>query len=204
MNERLQSSTSYPINFFMADSTDHVSPKTGLTVTVTLSKNGAAFAACSGTVTEISNGWYSLAGNATDRNTVGELLVHAEGTGADNFDGKFVIIPWNPFDANLGIDRYRAEINYINDTNDEYSVTWFKNGSRITSGITSPTIQVIKRSDGTDLVASTAMSQIGSTASYKYDEATNKQTAGEAYLVLTSATIDGSSRSDSWLLGRDP
>lgn len=203
MNERLQSSTSHPINFYMASSDDHITPKTGLTPTVTLSKNGGAFAACAGAVTEISNGWYSLAGNATDRATLGELLLHAEATGADNFDGKFVIIPWNPFDANLGIDRYRAEISLIKDTDDEYSVTWFKNGSRITSGVTSPTIQVVKRSDGTDLVASTAMTEIGTTESFKYNEVTNKQTAGEAYLVLTSATIDGSSRSDSWILGRD-
>lgn len=94
---RKQSSTSYPIPFFMVDSSDHVTAKTGLTVTVTLSKNGGAFAAVAGAVSEIGNGWYALAGNATDRNTLGELLVHASASGADPFDGQYSIVDFDPF-----------------------------------------------------------------------------------------------------------
>ena len=94
---RKQSTTTYPINFLMVDSTDHITAKTGLTVTVTLSKNGAAFGAAAGAVTEISNGWYSLAGNATDRNTLGELLVHASATGADPTDMQYAIVEYDPF-----------------------------------------------------------------------------------------------------------
>jgi len=94
---RQKSSTSYPINFLMVDATDHVTGKTGLTPTVTLSKNGAAFAAAAGAVTEISSGWYSLAGNATDRNTLGELLVHAVASGADPFDIQYAIVDYDPF-----------------------------------------------------------------------------------------------------------
>lgn len=94
---RKQSSTAYPMNFFMADSADHIAGKTGLTPTVTISKNGAAFAAPSGAVTEIGNGWYSLAGNATDRNTLGELLLHAEAEGADLTDEKYTIESHDPF-----------------------------------------------------------------------------------------------------------
>src|SRR5690606_6186465 len=63
-------------------------------------------------------------------------------------------------------DVYHADIQLtVDDSNsqDEYTVIWFLNGTRITSGITSPTIQVIKRSDGTDLVASTPMTEIGTT-----------------------------------------
>ena len=37
-------------------------------------------------MSEIGNGWYALAGNATDRNTAGDLLVHATATGADPAD----------------------------------------------------------------------------------------------------------------------
>lgn len=103
-------------------------------------------------------------------------------------------------------DLYSADIQYTVDaanTQDELTVTWFKNGVRQTSGITVPTIQVVKRADGTDLIASTTPTQIGSTGSYKYDEATNRLTAGEAALVIVTATIDGSTRSFSRLIGRD-
>ena len=65
----------------MVDDTDHISGKTGLTPTVTLSKNGGGFNAASGAVTELGGGLYALAGNATDRNTLGELWIHAEATG---------------------------------------------------------------------------------------------------------------------------
>jgi hypothetical protein len=81
-----QSSSNRVIPFFMVSSTDHIAGKTGLTPTVTISKNGAAFAAPSGAIAEIGSGWYRIAGNATDSNTVGSLLVHATGTGADPYD----------------------------------------------------------------------------------------------------------------------
>lgn len=101
---------------------------------------------------------------------------------------------------------YAAQIDFSDDeanTQDEYSVQWFKNGAPVTSGITSPTIQVIKRADGTDLVASAAMTQIGSTGAYKYDEATNRITSGEAVLVQVQATIDGSARTWRKVISRD-
>lgn len=101
-------------------------------------------------------------------------------------------------------DVYHAEINLcIDDANsqDEYGARWFKNGVRVTSGITSPLIQVVKRSDGTDLIAETAMTQVGSTGAYKYDATTTaRTTAGEAVLVSVKATIDGSQRIfDRWI-----
>lgn len=99
MKQRQQSTTSYPIVFLMVDSTDHITGKTGLTPTVTLSKNGAAFGAAAGAVSEIGSGWYALAGNATDRSTLGPLAFHATGTGADPADDLYVIVPWDPFDS---------------------------------------------------------------------------------------------------------
>ena len=100
-------------------------------------------------------------------------------------------------------DVYHALIEYtFDDPVDEYTVTWFKNGERVTAGITSPTIQVVKRADGTDLVASTAMTQIGSTGSYKYDESSDVITVDESYLAITAATIDAGSRSFACLIGR--
>lgn len=72
---------------------------TGLTPTVTVSKNGGAFAAISGGMSEIANNWYSLALNSTDTNTLGDLVYNFstgtpdaesqrdEITGVDPLDG---------------------------------------------------------------------------------------------------------------------
>ncbi len=54
--------------FMMVDGTDHVTPETGLTVTATRSLDGAAFAACANSVTEVSDGWYKINLAATDLN----------------------------------------------------------------------------------------------------------------------------------------
>ncbi len=96
---RKQSDTTYPLFFFMVDSTDHVTGKTGLSPTVTISKNGGSFASPSGAVSEVGNGLYKVAGNATDSNTVGELWIHATGTAADPTDTSYTIVAYDPFDA---------------------------------------------------------------------------------------------------------
>jgi hypothetical protein len=101
---------------------------------------------------------------------------------------------------------YTADIHFTVDeanTQDEYTVTWFKNGARITSGVTSPTIQVVARSNGADLIAATAMTEIGSTESFKKDEGTARTTGGEAYLVIAAGTIDAGARSFARIVSRD-
>lgn len=104
-------------------------------------------------------------------------------------------------------DLYHADIHFTRDetnSQDEYELTWFKNGVRQTSGITVPTIQVIKRADGADLIASTTPTQIGSTGSYKYDATgANRLTRGQAALVVVTATIDSATRTFSRMIGRD-
>jgi hypothetical protein len=71
---------------FMTDSSDHISGKTGLTLTITASKDGGAFASISPTVTERGSGWYSLALTTSNTDTVGDLSLHATATGADPTD----------------------------------------------------------------------------------------------------------------------
>lgn len=93
------SSTAKPLLFLMIDSTDHLSGKTGLTPTVTISKNGAAFAAPAGAVTELANGWYKCAGNATDTDTLGPLVLHATASGADPVDDTFTVVAYDPDDT---------------------------------------------------------------------------------------------------------
>jgi len=97
-----QSTTTYALVFLMVDSTDHVTGKTGLTPTVTLSKNGGAFASPTGAVSEIANGWYKVAGNATDNATLGPLILHATGTAADPTDVVYTVVLDMPGVAQTG------------------------------------------------------------------------------------------------------
>jgi len=105
-------------------------------------------------------------------------------------------------------NTYFADINYnMDDINlkDEFTVCWYKNGAP-TSGFTSPTIRIVNRTDGTDFLASTAMSGIGSPAlAAKYDTQSTSQRLleGEAYLVQTTANIDSAVRSWHRLVSRD-
>lgn len=99
-----QSSTAYPLVFLMIDSADHVSAKTGLSPTVTISKAGAAFGSPAGAVTEIANGWYKVAGNATDTATLGSLILHASAGGADPTDIIYEVVAHDVQDAvHLGL-----------------------------------------------------------------------------------------------------
>jgi hypothetical protein len=69
--------------FGMVDSTDHRTPKTGLTISAYVSKDAAAFAAIAGTVAEISNGIYQLDAAAGDMN--GDMVIFRfTATGADD------------------------------------------------------------------------------------------------------------------------
>lgn len=91
-----QSSTAQPLVFLLVSSTDKSTGVTGITPTVTISKNGGAFASPAGAVTEIANGFYKVAGNATDTNTLGPLILHATGTGADPRDMIYPVVADDP------------------------------------------------------------------------------------------------------------
>ncbi len=80
----------------MVSAADHIAPATGKTPTVTISKNGAAFATPAGAVTEVGSGWYSVAGNAIDTDTLGPLLLHATAAGADPTDEQYDVVQFNP------------------------------------------------------------------------------------------------------------
>lgn len=78
--------------FKMISSTDHVTAKTGLTITAQRSLDGAAFASCANSATEVANGWYVIALAATDTNAdMGIFLFTA--TGADNADFPAIFQP---------------------------------------------------------------------------------------------------------------
>jgi len=109
-----------------------------------------------------------------------------------------------------GENVYHADIHFTVDTantQDEYTITWFKNGVRITAGITVPTLSVLKRADGTELLNAGPVTptQIGASGSWKYDETTaaNRMTAGESGVAVVTATIDAASRNFARVISRD-
>lgn len=91
--------TARPLLFLLVLASDHISPATGLAPTVTLSKNGGSFAAPSGAVTEVGNGWYQVAANASDNATLGPLLLHATADTADPVDEVYEVVAYDPGDA---------------------------------------------------------------------------------------------------------
>jgi hypothetical protein len=84
---------------YLVSSTDHVTPKTGLTLAITASKDGAAFASISPTVTERGNGWYTVALTAAHTDTLGDLAIRATGTGADEAAVLMQVVAYDFADA---------------------------------------------------------------------------------------------------------
>ena len=69
--------------FLMVDSTDHRTPKTGLTVTGYVSIDAAAFGACATSIVEVANGYYQYDAQAADLNG-GTCTFRFAATGADD------------------------------------------------------------------------------------------------------------------------
>lgn len=80
--------TGFP--FQMLDSSGN--PKTGLTVTTTISKDDAAFGATTNAATELGNGWYWISFTATEMNA-NAVVFHASATGANNTDLTLLMVP---------------------------------------------------------------------------------------------------------------
>lgn len=107
----ITSSASYVRLFIMVSAGDHISPITGLTPTVLISKNGGSLAAAVGTVAEVGSGFYKISLSSSDTTTFGELGYHVLGTGADPTDFvDQVILADLTNGASLGITRLDAAI----------------------------------------------------------------------------------------------
>ncbi|MCG3176986.1 MAG: hypothetical protein MOGMAGMI_01950 [Candidatus Omnitrophica bacterium] len=122
---KAKQSTAKNVMVLMVDSTDHVTGKAGLTLTITASKDGGAFASISPTVTERGNGWYSLALTASHTDTLGDLALHISGAAADPADMVLLVearsvddvLPTASYTApdNAGIAANGAAIAALND-----------------------------------------------------------------------------------------
>lgn len=86
----LKQSTVYTRTFLMVQTSDHLTPITGATVTVNISKAGAAGGAAAGAVSQVDStnmpGWYKVALTTADTATLGDLSYHCTATSADPTD----------------------------------------------------------------------------------------------------------------------
>jgi hypothetical protein len=94
------------IPVYLVDATDGITEETGLTPTVTVSKNGAAFAAAGGTTTEVANGLYYYQATAGELDTPGFLVVRVANAASRTFVAVALVVAYDPHDAaGLGLSR---------------------------------------------------------------------------------------------------
>lgn len=216
------------IPFILVDSTDGYTQRSGIVViagNIKVSKNGGAEANHSGTVTEVGGGTYYYQATSGELDTLGYWQARITPSGCRTFNALAQVIKVNLYESTLtvsvatsGITNqgfasgafpsiYYADINFtVDNTNsqDEYTVSWFKDGAPLNSGsVSSPTIQIVKRSDSTNLIASSSLNYIGSTGVLKRDEVTNRVSMGEAYIAQVTAMIDGATKTWRKLFSRD-
>lgn len=98
-NESTAARRKVPIK--MVDSTDGITEKTGLTLTVQIRKVGGTWASSAGTVTEpfTGQGSYEYQATAGELDTAGLWEYRVTGTGARRFDGLAMIFPADLYDA---------------------------------------------------------------------------------------------------------
>lgn len=83
---RLKQSTAANAMVLLVASSDHVTGLASATLTITASKDGAAFASISPTVTDRGSGWYAIALTASHTDTLGDLALHITAASADPID----------------------------------------------------------------------------------------------------------------------
>ena len=92
----IKQSTARNLMLFLTASSDHVTGLTGATLTITLSKDGAAFASISPVVTERGTGWYNVALTTSHTDTLGDFVLQATAASADPIDLReqvFALLP---------------------------------------------------------------------------------------------------------------
>jgi len=99
----LKQSTAVNVTVLMIDSSDHVSGKTGLTLTIYATKAAGTPGAISPTVTELDStncpGLYKLALTTSHTDTLGEFQLHVTSSGADPSDLKWQVSTYLPGEA---------------------------------------------------------------------------------------------------------
>ncbi len=97
----LKNSTARSKLVFMTASSDHVTGLASATLTITASKDGAAFGSITPIVTDLGSGWYKLALTASHTDTLGDLALHITATSADPTDVKWQVVSALPGESNI-------------------------------------------------------------------------------------------------------
>lgn len=108
MRTYLKDSNSKKIIFLMILKSDHVTGATGKTLTVTVSKNGAAFGAGGGSVAELAGGAYAYTPSAGDVDTLGPILFRATETDCDDCFIEGVVLAVDPYAVKFGLNDLAA------------------------------------------------------------------------------------------------
>ena len=102
--KQLKLNGSANVMVFMADSTDHVTGKTALTLVTGLSKDGGAFATIEPVITERGYGWYNIALTSSFLDTLGDFVLHISAVDADPTDLKCQVVAFDVNSStNLGL-----------------------------------------------------------------------------------------------------
>jgi len=100
LNEATASRRRIPL--YLVDSTDGVTPKTGLTFSGTeiqVSQNGGSFTSFAGTVTEVGSGLYYYEATSSELGSMGFGVVKVVKTGVRTFVAQYQVIALDPFDS---------------------------------------------------------------------------------------------------------
>jgi hypothetical protein len=99
-------STAKNLMVMLVQSSDHVTGLAGATLTIASSKDGAAFASITPTVTDRGSGWYNLALTSGHTDTLGQLALHITAASADAIDLSLEVVAYDPLAvANLGLSN---------------------------------------------------------------------------------------------------
>jgi hypothetical protein len=163
----LKQSTARNLMVLMTSSTDHITGATGLSLTITASKNGAAFASISPTVTERGDGWYSLALTTSHTDTLGDFVLHVTASGADPTDVREEVFAALPGDSVTVSSLASDVITAASIAAD--AVTEIQNGLATASSLTTVdgTVTAIKAK--TDSLSFTVAGQVDANIQYVND-----------------------------------
>jgi hypothetical protein len=164
MSEPIYQSVARRVPFKAFLASDHVTPATGKTIPVVISKNGGAFgnpSAGATNATAIASGWYYVDLSTTDTATLGPLIVRgAEGT-IDDAEAVFEVVSGHRLAAD-GLDLISVTAPTAGATTFPGMVvqTWRRFFRRVTK--TSSTISTFA-DDGTTVITTQTISDNGTT-----------------------------------------
>ncbi len=148
-----------------------------------------------GSITEVKFGDDAISARVIDEDAVTNGHIANDAFGAEHFAAAWLEAAG--FAADTKFYSFDIDVERDGTTTDEYTATPTYNGLEVAYASLSgaPTLTVIKRADGTTLINAQAMTRVGTTNTWKYNETTEAKllAASETYLAFISFN-DGSAR----------